>query len=67
MVWGVVGLKAAGMDTGPMSVDRVVREQVGSRSSERWDSALVPIFRHVGEGSEDPHDMLGVGGRRFGL
>ena len=67
MVWGVVGLKAAGMEMGPMSVDRVVSAQVGSRGSERRDRACLPIsIDEDGEESCDSNDMLWVGGSGCG-
>ena len=43
MVWGDGGVKAVGMEMGPMSVDRVVSAQVGSSGSERRDRACLPI------------------------
>ena len=63
MVWGDVGLKAVGMEMGPMSVDRVVSAQVGSSGSERRDRACLPIsIDDDGEEMCDSNDMFWVGG-----
>ena len=63
MVWGDGGVKAVGMEMGPMSVDRVVSAQVGSSGSERRDRAFLPMsMDEDGEGRCDSNDMLWVGG-----
>ena len=63
MVWGDGGVKAVGMEMGPMSVDRVVSAQAGSSGSERRDRACLPTsIDEDGEEGCDSKDMLWVGG-----
>ena len=63
MVRGDGGVKAVGMEMGPMSVDRVVSAQAGSSGSERRDRACLPIsIDDDGEESCNSNDMLRVGG-----
>ena len=67
MVWGDGGVKAVGMEMGPMSVDRVVSAQAGLSGSERRDRACLPISMSDDRGEiGDSHDMLWVGWWWFG-